>query len=63
MWVCFKFHRIAQKTVAREILAATSFKFKFRAASRLVSFRLSQPLNLSRREILKFARILGVYEA
>jgi len=37
----FKFHFIAQKTVAREILAAASFKFTLRAASRFVCFDLS----------------------
>jgi len=41
MRVCFKFHRIAQKTVAQEILAATSFKFTLDAAFRLVCFNLS----------------------
>jgi len=41
MWVCFKFHRSAQKTAAREILAAASFKFTLDAASWLVYFNLS----------------------
>ena len=43
----FKFHCIAQKTVAREILAAARFKFTLDAASWLVSFNLSPHFILS----------------